>query len=133
MTKSDWAETVFYILIVLGSSAGAWFLPDEYLYVVFFILAAGVFFDVLSLFYHTMTIITGKFMSGFPLVGLFFYVWFLLACPFAVVAPKEAGLWHIVLYKLVDAAILVVFHALCQVPMFFQRPREPFTGEPPAQ
>lgn len=62
------------LLDVVGvSSVGAWFLPDGYhLMVVVGLLGLGLLFDLLSAFYHVMTLVTGKFSSGFPGVGLIF-------------------------------------------------------------
>ena len=62
-----------YLVLVMVSSVGAWFLPDKHRTVVFGLLVIGIIFDMLSLFFHVKTMVTGKFMSGFPLVGLFFY------------------------------------------------------------
>lgn len=115
-----------YLAIVAVFSVGAWFLPDEYHRIVFGLLAIGVLFDLLSLFYHVMTLATGKFMSGFPVVGLFFYAWFLLASRFSLVGWEQTELSHVLLFKLADGALLLVLHALCQLPMLLQKPRSEY-------
>jgi len=118
-------EVASYIAIILLSSVGAWFIPGKYHYqLVIGFLVIGVVFDLLSLFFHTMTLITRKFMSGFPFVGLFFYVWFLLASRFSLVAREETSMPRILMFKLADAALLIAFHGLCHFPMFFKGPHE---------
>ena len=94
------------------------------MYYVFAILAIGVFFDCLSLLYHCLTLATGRFMSGFPLVGLFFYCWFVLAYRKSLVAPHKTGTGELLAYKLLDFVLLALVHLLFQMPMFFQGPRE---------
>ena len=123
--RQELREIPFWVLWVVGSSIGAWFLPNQYhLQVVFGILGLSILFDILSLFYHVMTILTGKFMSGFPGVSLLFYLWFLLASKFSLVAMQETALLRIVIYKLVDAVILIAFSFLCHLPTRFQGPRD---------
>lgn len=119
------SETAIYIAVVLASSIGAWFIPGKYHFqFVFGILILGIIFDLLSLFFHSITLITRKFMSGFPYVGLFFYAWFLFASNFSLVAQQETSILRILMFKLVDATLLVAIHGLCQLPMFFKGPRE---------
>jgi hypothetical protein len=119
-----YAELGGYLALLAFSSVVAWFLPDEYnRKSAFVLLSIGVAFDLLSLFYHVMTIATGKFMSGFPLVGLIFYVWFLLASRFSLVGWGETEMGRVLLFKLADLAGLAAFHAFCQLPIFLQKPR----------
>jgi hypothetical protein len=84
-------ETVTLLAVVIAVCVGGWMLPESYARCVWGLLAVGVLFDLLSCFYHCMTRATGTFMSGFPLVGLCFYLWFVLACPTPLVAPDAAG------------------------------------------
>jgi hypothetical protein len=120
LTLEDWLP----LLIIPISSVGAWFLPDEYLRYVFAFLILGVLFDLLSLVAHVATLVTKRFSSGFPLVGLFFYAWFVLAYRKSLVAPHETTLPLLLLYKLLDLVLLVCLHGLCQLPMAFQGPRD---------
>jgi hypothetical protein len=94
--------------------------------VVFGALALGGLFDLISLVAHLSTLITGRFSSGFPLVGLFLYGWFVLAYRKSLVAPDETSLPYIVLYKLLDLTLLAAVHLLCQLPMCFQEPRDQY-------
>jgi hypothetical protein len=121
--SSPAGEVVLFALLVLGSSIGAWFLPDEYLPFVFAILILGLLFDLMSLLYHVLTLVTGRFMSGFPLVGLLFYGWFVLAYRRSLLAPHEEAVGQVVLYKLLDLLLLAGLHLLFQLPMCFQGPR----------
>jgi hypothetical protein len=111
-------------LIAIGITV-AWLAPGKYhrQFVLGF-LGLGVMFDLLSLFYHTMTLLTRKYMSGFPYVGLLFYGWFLLASRFALTAPHETTFGRIVAFKCLDALLLIAFHGLCQSPAFLQGPRQ---------
>lgn len=102
-----------------------WFIPlTTNLKVAFIILGIGIFFDVISLFYHVMTIITGRYMSGFPGVSAFFYYLFILCSQFSLVGWNETSLMPIVLYKIVDALVLLIFSMFCNFPMWFQKSRE---------
>jgi hypothetical protein len=114
------------MLVMLTACVGAWFLPDQYLGTLFGILAIGVMFDLISLVAHTLTLITGHYSSGFPLVGLLVYGWFILAYRKSLVAPQESSLSSILLYKVLDVLVLCGFHLLCQLPMFFQGPRDKY-------
>jgi len=84
-------------------------------------LCIGFLFDAMSIFYHAATIVTRKYMSGFPLVALFFYVGFVFTSPFALVAPKEEELSNILFYKMIDVVLLVAIHAACQSPILYIR------------
>jgi hypothetical protein len=117
-----------YLMLLIIAPFGLivmWFLPASLnLKIAFAILCFGIFFDLMSLFYHVMTIVTGKYMSGFPVIGLFFYGLFILSSQFSLVGWKEASYVRIVLYKIVDALVLLAFHICCQLPMRFQKSRE---------
>ena len=120
------AEDWLPLLIVPLTSVAAWFLPDEYLYVVFGALSLGVLFDLISLVAHVLTLITGRFSSGFPLLGLFMYGWFILAYRKSLLVPDETSLPWLVLYKLLDLLLLAGLHLLCHLPMFLQKPRDQY-------
>jgi hypothetical protein len=123
-TQLHWThEDAILFLVVVSSSLGAWFLPDQYLWVVFGLLALGMCLDLLPLFYRIMMLVTGMFQSGFPLVGLVCYGWFLLAYRKSLVAPQAVSLSHILLGKFLDGLVLVGAHLFCQLPMFFKGPR----------
>lgn len=125
--QQPWREITFWAIWMVGSSIGAWLLPTQYHFqAVIGLLTIGVFFDIVSLFYHVMTMVTGQYMSGFPGVSLFFYAWFLLASKFSLVALHETSLVKILLFKLVDALVLVIFSCLCQLPERFQSSRDKY-------
>jgi hypothetical protein len=118
-------EVVIYVVVALLAVVVMWLLPSNAnIKIVVVILGIGIFFDLVSLFFHVMTIVTGKYMSGFPIVGLLFYVLFLLTSRFSLAGWNEISLGGIMLYKIVDALILLAFHMGCQLPMRFQKPRE---------
>jgi len=122
LSPEDW----LLLLVVPAGGVAAWFLPDEYLYLVFAALLLGVLFDLVSLAAHVQTLLTGKFASGLPLVGLFFYGWFVLAYRRPLLAPHETALPFLVLYKVLDLLLLAGLHLLCQLPMLFQGPRDQY-------
>ena len=126
--KNRWwaSEDALLLVLVPASSVAAWFLPGQYQRYVFAFLILGLLFDLLSLACHVATLATGKFSSGLPLVGLFLYAWFVLAYPGSLVAPQETAFLRILLYKPLDLLLLAGLHLLCQLPMFFQGPREKY-------
>jgi hypothetical protein len=116
-----------FLAIVGVTCVIAWFLPEKYNRMLALgFLAIGILFDLLSLLYHAMTLLTGKYMSGFPVVGLLFYVWFLMVSRFSLVNWEETDLGRLLLFKLEDFVLLFGFHALCQLPMFLQKPRSEY-------
>jgi hypothetical protein len=120
-----WAwEDILPLLLVPASSVAAWFLPAPYIHYLFSLLAVGLLFDLLSFACHVSTLVTGKFRSGLPLVGLFLYVWFVLAYPRSLVAPQQAEVLRVLLYKPLDLLVLAGVHLLFQLPMFFHGPRD---------
>jgi hypothetical protein len=60
--------------------------------------------------------------SGFPLVGLCFYGWFVPAYRKSLLAPHETS----VRYKLLALSLLAGLHAVCQLPLFLQGPRDQY-------
>jgi hypothetical protein len=122
-TAWSW-EDAFPLLLAPVSAPGGWFLPEPYVRFLFAILVLGLLFDLLSLFYHVLTLATGKFRSGFPLVGLLLYVWFVLAYPKSLLAPNETEPIRVLLFKPLDLVLLVSLHLLFQLPLFFKRSRE---------
>lgn len=120
-------EVSTYIAVTLLAVLVMWFIPlAANIKISLVILGVGILFDSVSLFYHLMTIFTGKYMSGFPVVGLLFYGLFILTSQFSLVSRNETSLSRITLYKVADALILLAFHIACQLPMRFQKPREPY-------
>ena len=122
--KRMW-EISSWITCFVGSAIGAWFVPKKYYFqIISGTLGLGIFFDLVSLFYHVMTLITGRYMSGFPGLSLICYAWFLVAWKFPIVARHETQIDRIILFKLVDAGILYGFSFLCHLPARFQPLRE---------
>jgi len=112
----DYLEFARYFAIAAVLILIARLLPDQdNRKVTAWALGIGVVFDLLSLFYHIMTMVTGKYMSGWPGLGLIFYAYFLVASRFSLVGPSETELGRVLLFKLADLVLLVAFHALCQL------------------
>jgi hypothetical protein len=128
MGEMKHSEDVMMLVVIVASSIGAcWFLPDEKLRLVFLLVIIGLFFDVFSCFCHVMTLVTRQYSSGFPMLGLVFYTWHILASRKALLFSQVTGV-RILLFKLIDLLFLLSVHLLFQLPMFFQGPRENFTG-----
>jgi hypothetical protein len=120
-------KTTGYVAVAVLCIAGMWLLPANINFkIAFSILCCGAFFDLVSLFYHVSTIITGKYMSGFPVIGLIFYGLFLLTAQTPLVARHETVLTRVLLYKIVDALILLAFHLCCHLPMRLRKSRESY-------
>lgn len=120
-------ENIAYLTLLFVSLLYAWFTPggDKYhVGFVFGFLLIGIFFDLMSLFFHSMTLATGKHMSGFPFVGLIFYAWFLIASKFSLVAYWETSPLQILQFKFCDAMLLSAFHFFCQSPLLFREWRD---------
>ncbi len=115
-------ERFLWILSFIGSAILVWFLPKIYnIKVAGSVLGVGIFFDIASLFYHIISLVTKRRMSGF-LVSYYFYLWFIIASNFSLVGIRETQIQRILLFKLVDATILIVFSLLCHLPSRFYKP-----------
>src|SRR5215216_4024841 len=78
------------LLIILLTTIGAWFAPDNLHYrMTLTILCLGVFFDLISLVAHVSTFIRKKYYSGFRGVGGFFYCWFIISSRFSLVGSGK--------------------------------------------
>ena len=112
-------------LIFVSSTIASWLVPLHYNYdFAFFLLGCGIFFDVISFIIHVGVIITKKFSSGFPGVGLFFYGWFIIVSRFSIVGRDQTTVSGILLFKIADILLLLGFSLLCHLPLKFQPPRE---------
>ncbi len=110
---SGWIETGKYLAVIVESSVAIQCLPGKFnLRVAFGLLGTGIVFDAISLFYRVLTLVTGRFSSGFPLIGLIFYFWFTLASHFSLVAPHETAPGRLLAYKMADFALLAGLHGL---------------------
>src|SRR5690349_755680 len=90
------------LTIVVGTCVAGWLVPDRCVVSFLSLLALGLFLDFMSLSCHLYTLVPGRYESGFPLLGLLFYVWFVLAYRKSLVAPEETDLRYLFLYKLLD-------------------------------
>lgn len=118
-------EDMIYVAAALLAIPVMWLLPTSTnVKIALAILGFGIVFDLLSLYCHVMTILTGKYSSGFPVVGLLFYTLFLLTSQFSPAGWHETSPGRVILYKVADALILLSFHIGCQLPMRFQKSRE---------
>jgi len=117
------SEEFVILLLILGMTIGAWLGTDEWnRRVSITVLGLGILFDVMSLAIRIRSKLVKKQSSGFPVIGLLFYVWFLLVSKFSLVGWTQTEPVYILLFKIADGALLFGFHTLCNGRMRFRRP-----------
>lgn len=85
-------------LVIVSTCVAGWLFPERFVPFYLALLGMGLFFDIASLCLHLSTLITGRYQSGFPLVGLVFYVWFDVGYRKSLLAPEEARFTNLLLY-----------------------------------
>ena len=116
LTKwQEWRGVVFFILIVIGSSAAICRISAIQPSAPLILLAIGLFFDLVSLVARISTAVTGKYSSGFFIIGFAFYVWAWLSYPHPVLLDESGTLISLWMRKLPDIACLAVFHLAIHV------------------
>jgi len=117
------SENFVILLVILWATVGAWLSTDAWnRRAAFMVLGLGLTFDVLSLTIRIRSILVKKQSSGFPVIGLLCYVWFILVSKFSLVGWTQTEPYYILLFKIADGALLFGFHTLCNGRMRFRRP-----------
>lgn len=116
LTKwEEWRGVVAFAIIIVASSIAMWHFPAIHPIAPLILLGIGLIFDLISLSARISTAITGKYSSGFFLVGFLFYFWAWISYPHAVFLGESDGLLLLWLRKLPDILCLGVFHLLIHV------------------
>lgn len=116
LTKwEEWRGIVYFIAVVIGTSIAIWHWPPVQPFAPLALLGIGIFFDVVSLAARISTAVTGRYSSGFFLIGLAFYLWAWLSYPHSVLINEAGGVISLWLRKLPDITCLAVAHLLIHV------------------
>jgi len=116
------SEEFVILFVILWVTVGAWLSTEEWnRRASFIVLGLGLTFDVLSLTIRIRSKLAKKQSSGFPVIGLLFYVWFLIVSKFSLVGWMQTDPFYIFLFKIADGALLFGFHTLCNGRMRFRR------------
>jgi hypothetical protein len=116
LTKwEEWRGVLFFAIVVITSGIVIWNIPVLHPIAPLILLGIGLFFDLISLVARISTAITGKYSSGFFLVGFIFYFWAWISYPHAVLLGESDGLLSLWLRKLPDILCLAVLHLLIHV------------------
>jgi hypothetical protein len=111
----EWRGIVFFILIVVGSSIAIWHIGMIQPIAPMILLGIGLFFDILSLIARISTVVTGRYSSGFFVVGFVFYLWAWISYPHAVLLGDSQGLLSLWIWKLPDIICLAALHLAIHV------------------
>jgi hypothetical protein len=112
----EWRGIVFFAVFIIASGIAIWHMPVIYPIALTILLGFGLFFDLISLAARISTAITGKYSSGFFLIGFIFYFWAWISYPHAVFLRGSDSLLSLWLRKLPDILCLAVLHLIIHVP-----------------
>jgi hypothetical protein len=85
LTKwEEWGGVVWFIIIFTTSSIGIWHLNILQPFLNIILLGFGIFTDLMSLIARIHTALTGRYSSGFFVVGFVFYLWAWVSYPHAI-------------------------------------------------
>ncbi|MCD4654506.1 hypothetical protein K8T06_11315 [bacterium] len=90
-TWEEWRGIVYFIAVVIGTSIAIWHWPATQPIAPLVLLGIGVFFDTVSLAARISTAVTGRYSSGFFLIGFAFYLWAWLSYPHPVLIHVSFG------------------------------------------
>lgn len=114
LTKwEEWRGIVIFLVVLLASSIVLWHIPALQPAAPLILLGIGLFFDGISVAARISTAITGRYSSGFFLVGFAFYVWAWLSYPHPVLLSESHGLLALWIRKSLDLLCMAVLHMLC--------------------
>ncbi|MBU1612188.1 MAG: hypothetical protein KKC99_10125 [Proteobacteria bacterium] len=113
LTKWEgWSGLVYFFAVVIVTSIAIWHLPATHPIAPLVLLGIGILFDAFSLAVRISNAVTGRYSSGFFLIGFAFYLWAWLSYPRPVLINDVEGLVSLWLCKLPDIACIVVAHLL---------------------
>jgi hypothetical protein len=116
LTKwEEWRGVVVFAIVVIASSIMIWHFPACHPVAPLILLGIGFLFDLISLIARISTAITGKYSSGFFLIGFIFYFWAWISYPHAVLLGESDSLLSLWLRKLPDIFCLGLLHLLIHV------------------
>lgn len=116
LTKwEEWRAVILFVAIIIGSSVAIWHVPLLQPVTLPILLGVGLFFDLVSLMARISTAITGRYSSGFFIVGFVFYFWAWLAFPHSVLLGQADGLLVLWMRKALDLVSLALVHLLIHV------------------
>ncbi len=111
----EWRGVVVFAIVVITSGIAIWHTPALHPVASLILLGIGLFFDLISLVARISTAISGKYSSGFFLMGFIFYFWAWISYPHTVVLGESDSLLSLWLRKLPDILCLAVLHLLIHV------------------
>ncbi len=111
LTKwEEWRGVVFFAVIFISSSIAIWHLRVIQPIVPLVLLGFGLFLDFMSVVARIQTARTGKYSSGFFVVGFVFYLWAWVSYPHPVILEDSQTLLSMWLRKLPDILSLAALH-----------------------
>lgn len=112
LTKwEEWREVIIFMGIVFISSIIFYHLTFIQPVVPIILFAIGVFLDFSSICARILTYVTGRYSSGFFLIGFVFYFWTWLSYPNSIlISTNTESLLSIWLYKSLDIFVMAIFH-----------------------
>ena len=111
LTKwEEWRGIVFFAIIFISSSIAIWHLRVIQPIIPLVLLGFGLFLDFMSVIARIQTSRTGKYSSGFFMVGFVFYLWAWVSYPHAVILEDSQTLLSVWLRKLPDILSLAALH-----------------------
>ena len=111
LTKwEEWRGVVFFAVIFISSSIAIWHLEVIQPILPLVLLGFGLFLDSMSVIARIQTVRTGKYSSGFFVVGFVFYLWAWVSYPHAVILEDSQTLLSLWLRKLPDILSLAALH-----------------------
>ncbi len=111
LTKwEEWRGVVFFAAIFIASSIAIWHFRAIQPILPLVLLGIGLFLDCMSVIARIQTARTGKYSSGFFVVGFIFYLWAWVSYPHAVILEDSPNMLSLWLRKLPDILSLAVLH-----------------------
>lgn len=111
LTKwEEWRGVVFFAVIFISSSIAIWHFRAVQPILPLVLLGFGLFLDCMSVVARIQTARTGKYSSGFFVVGFVFYLWAWVSYPHAVILEDSPNLLSMWLRKLPDILSLAALH-----------------------
>jgi hypothetical protein len=111
LTKwEEWRGVIVFAVIFISSSIAIWHLRAIQPILPIVLLGLGLFLDCMSVIARIQTARTGKYSSGFYVIGFVFYLWAWVSYPHAVILEDSQNLLFLWLRKLPDILSLAALH-----------------------